>query len=168
MLLGIIARGTTFTFLHYDGVKDSWQGVYDKIFLYSSFVTPFCLGIIAGSAVSGTIDTQNLSFSASYIYNWLNWFPLSVGLFTVVIFGFLAAMYLSEGVTHPELKKSCSYLGNVMILLMLFCAGLVFIATAAQSISLTSWVFGNPWSMTAVILAAISLLTLWYRIILAI
>ena len=41
MLLGIIARGTAFTFRHYDAVKDDWQGVYTQIFYYSSLLTPF-------------------------------------------------------------------------------------------------------------------------------
>ena len=41
MLLGIIARGTAFTFRHYDAVKDEMQKVYNRIFVYSSFITPF-------------------------------------------------------------------------------------------------------------------------------
>ncbi|MCB4235344.1 cytochrome d ubiquinol oxidase subunit II [Kaistella anthropi] len=41
MLLGIIARGTAFTFRHYDAVKDDWQEVYTQIFYYSSLLTPF-------------------------------------------------------------------------------------------------------------------------------
>src|SRR5580692_6521972 len=56
MLLGIIARGTAFAFRNYDAVKDNMQRVYNKIFVYSSFITPLFLGIIAGSTVSGQID----------------------------------------------------------------------------------------------------------------
>lgn len=41
MLVGIIARGTAFTFRHYDAVKDEWQTVYTQIFYYSSLLTPF-------------------------------------------------------------------------------------------------------------------------------
>lgn len=41
MLLGIIARGTAFTFRHYDAVQDEMQEIYNPIFAYSSFVTPF-------------------------------------------------------------------------------------------------------------------------------
>src|SRR5436190_19435541 len=40
MLLGIIARGTAFTFRHYDAVKDDMQNLYNPIFEYSSFITP--------------------------------------------------------------------------------------------------------------------------------
>src|SRR3984885_12971201 len=56
MLMGIIARGTAFAFRNYDAVTDNMQKVYNKIFVYSSFITPLFLGIIAGSAVSGMID----------------------------------------------------------------------------------------------------------------
>lgn len=40
MLLGIIARGTAFAFRNYDAVTDNLQKVYNKIFVYSSFITP--------------------------------------------------------------------------------------------------------------------------------
>src|SRR6201996_6157001 len=53
MLIGIIARGTAFTFRHYDAVVDDMQHLYNTIFAISSFTTPLSLGIIAGSAVSG-------------------------------------------------------------------------------------------------------------------
>src|SRR3954470_16571783 len=50
MLLGITARGTAFVFRNYDAVVDNMQKVYNRVFLYSSFVTPLFLGIIAASA----------------------------------------------------------------------------------------------------------------------
>src|SRR3954463_6396654 len=57
LLLGIIARGTAFTFRNYDAIKDeNTQNLYNHMFVYSSFVTPLFLGIIAGSALSGQID----------------------------------------------------------------------------------------------------------------
>src|SRR6201985_1412907 len=67
MLLGIIARGTAFAFRHYDAVVDNMQKVYNKIFVYSSFITPLFLGIIAGSAVSGRIDPNADTFLSAYI-----------------------------------------------------------------------------------------------------
>jgi cytochrome d ubiquinol oxidase subunit II len=161
MLIGIIARGTSFTFRHYDAVNDRWQAVYDKIFVYSSFITPFFLGIIAGSAVARTIDTQNASFASSYIFSWLSWFSVSTGLFTVAICGFLAAIYMLGEVTDPGHQKSYRYQGNVMIVVMLLCTAFVFIAANHESIPLFNWTFGNLWSLTAVMLGAISLVILW-------
>ena len=48
MLLGITARGTAFVFRHYDAVRDEMQELYNRVFVWSSFVTPLFLGIIAG------------------------------------------------------------------------------------------------------------------------
>ncbi len=62
MLIGIIARGTAFVFRHYDAVKDQMQEVYNQVFIYSSFITPLFLGIIAGSVLSGKIDNQANDF----------------------------------------------------------------------------------------------------------
>src|SRR6201991_2301683 len=70
MLLGIIARGTAFSFRHYDAVKDDWQDLYNKIFRISSVVTPFFLGIIAASTVSGAIDNTSNNFLSAYVFSW--------------------------------------------------------------------------------------------------
>ena len=88
MLMGIIARGTAFAFRHYDAVEDKMQQVYNKIFRYSSFITPFFLGIIAASVVSGTIDPDADNFMDAYIFSWLHFFSVAVGLFTVSICGY--------------------------------------------------------------------------------
>lgn len=94
MLLGIIARGTAFAFRHYDAVHDDMQKVYNKIFRISSFITPLFLGIIAGSAVAGRIDPYATDFVDAFIFSWLNFFSVSVGLFTVTICGYLAAIFI--------------------------------------------------------------------------
>src|SRR3982750_3005403 len=63
MLLGITARGTAFAFRNYDAIKGArTQRIYNRVFVYSSFVTPLFLGIIAGSAVSRQIDLHAISF----------------------------------------------------------------------------------------------------------
>jgi cytochrome d ubiquinol oxidase subunit II len=95
MLLGIIARGTAFAFRNYDAIKgERTQRLYNNIFVYSSFLTPLFLGIIAGSAISRQIDFDATDFMTAYIYSWFNWFSIAVGLFTVALCGFLAAIYL--------------------------------------------------------------------------
>lgn len=101
MLLGIVARGTAFSFRNYDAVKDRMQGIYSKTFMYSSVITPLFLGIIAGSAVSGKINLQATSFVEAYIFSWLGFFQVAVGVFTVTICGFLAAIFII-GETKPR------------------------------------------------------------------
>jgi cytochrome d ubiquinol oxidase subunit II len=162
MLLGITARGTAFAFRNYDAVKDDkTQGFYNRIFVYSSFVTPLFLGIIAGSAISGQIDLQATSFMSAYIYSWLNWFSITVGLFTVALSGYLAAVYLIGETGDVNERARFVRKARIMNVLVVIFGGLVFIAAEIENIALAHWIFGNTVSLTAVISAAISLLALW-------
>jgi cytochrome d ubiquinol oxidase subunit II len=162
MLLGITARGTAFAFRNYDAIKDDkTQGFYNRIFVYSSFVTPLFLGIIAGSAISRQIDLQATSFMSAYIYSWLNWFSITVGLFTVALSGYLAAVYLIGEAADDNERGRFIRKARIMNVLVIIFGGLVFIAAEIENISLSHWIFGNVVSLTAVISAAISLLALW-------
>lgn len=162
MLLGIIARGTAFTFRHYDAVVDDMQHVYNKIFVYSSFITPLFLGIIGGSAVSGHIDTEANTFLSAYIFSWLNWFSVSVGFFTVAICGFLAAVY-TIGETDTELdKQRFMRKARFMNIAAFICGAIVFIAAYFEGIPLMDWVFGNAIGITSIALATLSLILFWY------
>nr|WP_294948806.1 cytochrome d ubiquinol oxidase subunit II [uncultured Mucilaginibacter sp.] len=164
MLMGIIARGTALTFRNYDAVTDNMQRVYNKIFVYSSFITPLFLGIIAGSAVSGRIDTQATDFLSAYVYSWLNLFSVAIGFFTVALCGFLAAIYLiGEAGDEVEAKRFIRK-ARFMNIATVLAGGLVFIASVEEKIPLVQWVFGNIVGVLAVSFASISLISMWYLI----
>lgn len=93
MLMGIIARGTAFTFRHYDAVKDDWQVLYTQIFYYASLLTPFFLGLIAAATVSQSINPEAETFLDLYVFSWLNWFGIAVGFFIVAICAYLASIF---------------------------------------------------------------------------
>lgn len=162
MLLGIIARGTAFTFRHYDAVVDDMQLIYNRIFVYSSFVTPLFLGIIAGSAVSGYIDPQAKSFLDAYVFSWLNWFSVSVGFFTVAICGFLAAIYLIGEAENEMERKRFIRKAEIMNIAAVICGGLVFVVAYFDGIPLLDWVFGDIIGILAISAATLSLVLLWY------
>jgi cytochrome d ubiquinol oxidase subunit II len=162
MLLGIIARGTAFTFRHYDAVVDDMQTIYNRIFTLSSFITPLFLGIIAGSAVSGRIDLQAKDFLSAYIFSWLNFFSVAVGFFTVTICGFLAAIYLVGETDNEQYKRHFIKKAQHMSIAALLCGVLVFIAAYAENIPLADWIFGNTVGLTGISAAGLSLLLLWY------
>ncbi|HVS93784.1 MAG TPA: cytochrome d ubiquinol oxidase subunit II [Mucilaginibacter sp.] len=164
MLLGIIARGTAFAFRSYDAVHDNMQKVYNRIFVYSSFVTPLFLGIIAGSAVSGRIDTHTDNYLSAYIFSWLNTFSVAIGLFTVSLCGFIAAIYLIGEAKSDDERRRFVRKARQMNIGAVISGALVFIFAAADHIPLADWVFGNPVGITAVILAAVSLVILWLMI----
>ena len=164
MLMGIVARGTAFTFRHYDAVHDSMQEIYNRIFVWSSFVTPLFLGIIAGSMLSGHINTNASSFSEAFIFGWLNGFSVSVGLFTVSLCGFLAAVYLiGEADDENDRLRFIRKARGTNIISM--CAGgLVFSIAAMENIPLIKWIFGDLVGFIATVLALLSLLLMWRSI----
>ena len=165
MLLGITARGTAFAFRNYDAIKgEKTQNFYNHVFVYSSFITPLFLGIIAGSALSHQIDLDSKSFLEAYIFSWLNWFSVSVGLFTVALSGYLAAIYLIGEAADERDTKRFIRKARLMNILAVAFGGIVFLVSDAQGIRLAYFIFGNPVSRTAVIAASISLAMLWLLI----
>ncbi|KQT18405.1 cytochrome D ubiquinol oxidase subunit II [Chryseobacterium sp. Leaf404] len=157
MLVGIIARGTAFTFRHYDAVEDRWQMVYTQIFYYASLLTPFFLGLIAASTVSGSINPDAKTFLDLYIFSWLNWFGVSVGLFTVSICGYLASVFaLRETVDRLELTLMVRKTHQTMVFVVI--AGiLVFVTAHFSEIPLAKWIFSKPLGVMAIAFATISL-----------
>lgn len=161
LLLGIIARGTAFVFRHYDAVRDNLQDIYNRVFIWSSFITPLFLGIIAGSALSGKIDIQTNDFLTAYIFSWLNWFSIAVGFFTVALCGFLASVYLigeaEDAYDHHRFINKA----KVMNIAAVIFGALVFVAAQAEGVPLMDWIFRDAIGLTAVILASLSLIVLW-------
>ncbi|HEY5919578.1 MAG TPA: cytochrome d ubiquinol oxidase subunit II [Chryseolinea sp.] len=164
MLMGIIARGTAFTFRHYDAVQDSMQEIYNRIFVWSSFVTPLFLGIIAGSTLSGHIDTNASSFVEAYVFGWLNGFSVSVGLFTVSLCGFLAAVYLIGEADDENDRLRFIRKARGMNIISICAGALVFVISAIEKIPLMKWIFGDPVGFAATALALLSLIYMWRSI----
>lgn len=162
MLLGIIGRGTAFIFRHYDAVKDNMQQVYNFIFMYSSFITPFFLGLIAGTMISGNIDPEAVNFFEAYINPWLQWFPLSVGLFTIAICGFLAAVYLIGEADEPVVQGIFIQKAKVLNAATVIAGGLVFLAAEIDQLQLMREIISEPVTLTVLLLATLSLVILWH------
>jgi cytochrome d ubiquinol oxidase subunit II len=164
MLMGIIARGTAFAFRHYDAVEDFMQVIYNKIFRYSSFITPFFLGIIAASAVSGTINPDAKGFADAYIFSWLHFFSITVGLFTVCICGYLAAIFLIGETETPQERQRYIIKARSMNIAAVISGALIFIAAAYDRVPLAKWLFENPVGIASIAAAIASLILQWILI----
>jgi len=162
MLLGIIARGTAFVFRNYDAVKDDMQKVYTRIFILSSVLTPFFLGIIAASVVSSKIDLQAHDFVSAYIYSWLNWFSVAVGIFTVTICAYLAAVFIIGQADDEFDRKRFTRKATYLIFVVMGAGALVFLAAWIDRIPLLYWIFSDVPGIIAIILATISLIIMFY------
>lgn len=99
MLVGVVLRGSAFTFRTYDAQHDAVQRRWGLIFSWSSVLTPALLGICAGAIASGAVGYASTLGSASfvdrYVSAWLNPFVVGVGVLMLALCAFLAATYLA-------------------------------------------------------------------------
>ena len=109
MLLGIVLRGSAFTFRSYDSRRDSVQRRWGRIFAIASTATPLLLGTILGAIATGAVGEQRLttgsSFGSTYVAPWLSPFPIGVGALALVLFAFLAAVYLTVEAPDDALRE---------------------------------------------------------------
>ncbi|WP_373399345.1 cytochrome d ubiquinol oxidase subunit II [Algoriphagus halophilus] len=164
MLIGIIGRGTAFVFRHYDAVKDDMQQIYNLIFTYSSFVTPLFLGLIFGATVSGNINPVAVNFYDSFVQPWFNFFSLSIGVFTVAICGFLAAVYLVGETEEMNLKPFLLKRSRMFMVAIVLAGGLVFLAAEVEGIALVSLLVQEPLTLSILLLATLALVFLWFQV----
>lgn len=164
MLFGIIGRGTAFIFRHYDAVQDEMQRIYNLIFTVSSFVTPFFLGLIFGASVGGQIDREAVDFLGAFVWPWLNWFSASVGVFTVAICGFLAAVFLvGEAVSAAE-KKFLVTRSRLFILFTVLAGAVVFVVAELQEVPLIGLLVGEWITLGILLLATMAMIVLWVQL----
>lgn len=104
MLVGVVLRGSAFTFRAYDRKDDDVQRRWGRVFSIASVITPVLLGICVGTVAAGNIPMYGSpaeamaaapTFTARYINPWWKPFPLSVGLLTLSLFSLLASTYLT-------------------------------------------------------------------------
>jgi len=165
VLIGIIFRGSAFTFRHYDIDEATPKAIYSSIFQYSSLFTTFFLGVTLGGVILGEISTDyHRGFYEIYISPWLNWFSISLGFFMVLLFAFLAGVY-----TLSELKdeKYIPYFARIakrLIAAMVIVGALVFAAAELSGHSLFREFYQSPFSVGSIILATIALPFLWINL----
>jgi cytochrome d ubiquinol oxidase subunit II len=105
LLIGIVLRGTTFTFRAHDVKRDDVQRRWSLVFSIASIITPLLLGIVLGAIASGTIRVENGVVVSGFLKSWLAPFPFAVGFFALSLFAFLAAVYLTVEASQPELQE---------------------------------------------------------------
>ena len=165
ILVGIIFRGTAFTFRYYDTKQDNSSIYYTVLFRVSSLLTPFFLGVVMGAIILGKIPNNvNGTFYEIFISSWLNLFALSTGIFVTLLFGWLAAVYLTgeakDEKTYYAFAKTSR---NFFILLVL--AGLcVFLMAEIFKLHLFYKFIHSPISVFCVISATITIPLIWRNI----
>lgn len=112
MLVGIVLRGSAFTFRSYDSTRDHVQRRWGRIFSIASLLTPVILGVCLGSVAAGNLPMRpvaalaQLSFRSRFLDPWMaSPFPWAVGGLTLMLFAFLAASYLTMEADEPSLRE---------------------------------------------------------------
>src|SRR6266404_452978 len=105
LLIGIVLRGTTFTFRAHDAQRDDVQRRWSLLFSIASIITPLLLGVVLGAIASGTIKLENGVVVSGFLRSWLAPFPIAVGFFALSLFAFLAAVYLTVEASEDELQE---------------------------------------------------------------
>jgi cytochrome d ubiquinol oxidase subunit II len=125
MLIGIVLRGSAFTFRTYDSKADTVQRRWGRIFSVASVATPVVLGMCLGAVASGAVTMNGSNadgFVARFITPWLGSpFAWSVGVFALVLFAYLAATYLTiEAPTYPmrEIFRRRAMQSGVLLLVV--------------------------------------------------
>jgi cytochrome d ubiquinol oxidase subunit II len=103
MLVGIVLRGSAFTFRNYDPSPEAGKR-WNRRFAIPSVLTPVLLGVVIGAIATGRLPTQIVRLDQLFL-PWLGRFPIAVGLFTLSIFAYLAAVYLILETADTALRE---------------------------------------------------------------
>lgn len=126
MLIGIVLRGSAFTFRSYDPSAMARRR-WNRVFSIPSVITPILLGTIIGAIATGepgramTADGPLRLFST-----WLAPFPLAVGFFALNLFAFVAAVYLILETPDPDLREDFRLRALVSAVVLGILAWLVY------------------------------------------
>ncbi|MDP0491375.1 MAG: cytochrome d ubiquinol oxidase subunit II [Verrucomicrobiota bacterium JB023] len=163
LLVGIVVRGTVFTFRHYDAIQEPVsQRAYTWLFGLSSLWSSYWLGVIAASLTRGTIPVRAEAFQEAYLDPWLGWYPASVGLFVSGIFCFLASVFLiGESRDDERLQEHFRHRAAAFNVAIIFLGALVFFASLGEQRSLATEFIGHPLALAAMIVATVLFVALW-------
>lgn len=166
VLLGIIIRGSSFSFRYYDIANGkNYSNYYSWFFRISSLITPFFLGIILAALISGRIpSTPEGGFVESFIHPWLTSFTIATGIFITLLFSWLAAIYLlgeAKDDTFHLFKRTALVLFILLIIGSLF----VFITAETSGVHLIRQFSQSPVSILCVVIASISVPLTWRNVL---
>ncbi len=147
LLIGIVLRGTAFTFRTYDVQRDDVQRRWSLVFSIASIITPILLGTILGAIASGTIRVENGSVTSGFFSSWLAPFPLAVGFFALALFAFLAAVYLTLETRERELQEDFRRRALVSGVIVGLLALTVFVLAQAGAPTVRAGISRTWWAL---------------------
>jgi cytochrome d ubiquinol oxidase subunit II len=167
MLVGVVLRGSAFTFRSYDRSSFAKQR-WNRWFSVPSVVTPVLLGMVIGAIATGEPGRVAESEGSMPLFTtWLRPFPLVVGLFTLNIFAFVAAVYLTLEATDRGLQEDFRKKALFAAVVLGGTAWVVYVVARTEApmvfhgLSGSSW--GTPVRFATGAFAIATLAALWFR-----
>ena len=167
LLIGIVLRGTAFTFRTYDVQRDEVQRRWSLVFSIASIITPILLGTILGAIASGTIRVEDGMVTTGFFRSWLAPFPFAVGLFALALFAFLAAVYLTLETRDRALQEDFRWRALVSGVIVGLLALTVFVLAKTGAPTVRAGISRSWWALGLHLLTALFAISaffgLWTR-----
>jgi cytochrome d ubiquinol oxidase subunit II len=168
MLVGIVLRGSAFTFRTYDTRGDAAQRRWGRTFASASVITPVLLGVSIGAVASGRVRPVNMSgFVSQFVQPWLTPFALSVGLLALTLFAFLAAVFLTMETHDPELCEDFRRRALGAGVAVFFASALVLLLSHNAAPLVRTGLMASSWALPLHLATGMSavvvLAALWFR-----
>jgi cytochrome d ubiquinol oxidase subunit II len=152
LLLGIVARGSAFTFRHYDPASseaNAHHTWYSWVFWGGSVLAPLFLGVMAAALVQGELPDAGqppgnipaASFYACFVAPWNTPLCWLTGLFTVALFAFEGAALLAA---ERGAERAATAQGPLPLLLLTRRLHLLAIVMGALVLGWV-WLSGLAW-----------------------
>jgi len=164
LLIGIVLRGTTFTFRSYDVQHDDVQRRWSLVFSIASIITPILLGITLGAIASGTIGVENGVVVSGFFNSWLAAFPIAVGFFALTLFAFLAAVYLTLETHDYKLQEDFRLRALIAGVAVAILALTVFLLAGTGAPTVRAGISRSWWALGLHLFTAVFALGAFYSL----
>jgi cytochrome bd ubiquinol oxidase subunit II len=167
MLIGIVLRGSAFTFRSYDKRTDDAQRRWGRIFSMTSLITPVLLGVVVGAISSGQVRGEYSDFAAAFVAPWLAPFTFAVGFFALALFAFLAAVYLTLEARDEALREDFRLRSLASAVAVGVMALVVFLLSGGGAPFIRHWLTRSWWTwplqISTAVFAVSAIYALWTR-----
>ena len=169
MLIGVVLRGSAFTFRAYDTSGDAAQQRWGRTFAMASVITPVLFGVCIGTIASGALrpTVPSMGAYAIYVAPWLAPFPIACGIFTLALFSFLAAVYLTVEAREPALQNDFRRRALWSTVAVFIAAFGTLLLAHREAPRLQTGVTATPWApalhIATGLAAIIAIWALWTR-----
>ena len=161
MLVGIVVRGSAFTFRSSGAGDAAFERRWGRAFAAASLLTPLLLGIVLGAVASGRVTGngeggRGKGFAEGYVLPWLTPFGVAVGLLTLACFAYLAAVYLVLEAEDQGLREDFRHRAIRSGIAVLAAAVLALGLAGTGAPRLVERLVRSPWAIPYVAITAVT------------